>query len=48
MKVSIKNTAYYYKDEGKGDLVLLIHGNPHSADYWEELMARILRPMLRY
>ena len=48
MKVSIKNTAYYYKDEGKGDLVLLIHGNPHSADYWGELMARILRPMLQY
>lgn len=41
MKITIDKTDYYYKDEGKGEIILLIHGNPDSADYWDGLISKL-------
>ena len=42
MTVTIDNIPYYYRDEGEGEVVLLIHGNPDSADYWDGLMRHLV------
>ena len=38
MEVEIKGISYFYKTKGEGDIVLLLHGNPDSADLWDDLM----------
>lgn len=38
MTTTINNQTIFYKDIGSGDPVLLIHGNPDSADYWDDLI----------
>ena len=42
MTVTIDNIQYYYQDEGEGAVVLLIHGNPDSADYWDGLRRHLV------
>jgi len=46
MKVTIENFQYFYHDKGTGEVILLIHGNPDSGDYWEGLI-RYLSPNYR-
>lgn len=38
MTVSVNNQVCYYKDRGEGDIILLVHGNPDSADIWDDLI----------
>ncbi len=37
---------YHYVDEGQGDVLLLVHGNPTWSFYWRELI-RALSPKVR-
>ncbi len=37
MTIRIDNIDYFYKDTGSGEPIVLIHGNPDSADYWDDL-----------
>lgn len=37
MVVKIDDINYFYKELGQGETILLIHGNPDSADYWDGL-----------
>ena len=39
MQITIDDVQYYYKDEGKGPIILLIHGNPDSADLWDDAVS---------
>ena len=38
MTVKIKGLNYFYKEVGSGETVILIHGNPDSADSWDDLI----------
>ena len=52
MTIQINQLNYFYKDEGQGEPILLIHGNPDSADYWDDVVPflnkkyRCIRPDL--
>ena len=41
MYTNINHTKSYYRDEGNGEPVLLIHGNPDSADMWEDIITNL-------
>lgn len=38
MKININGINYFYKEVGSGETVVLVHGNPDSADSWDDLM----------
>ncbi|MFK7979224.1 MAG: alpha/beta fold hydrolase [Saprospiraceae bacterium] len=38
MTIRINNIDYFYKDTGKGEPIVFIHGNPDSADSWDDLI----------
>lgn len=38
MHININQLNYFYKDVGAGEPILLIHGNPDSSDYWDDLV----------
>ena len=38
MTIRIDNIDYFYKETGNGEPIVLIHGNPDSADYWDDLI----------
>lgn len=39
MVISVDGYPCFYKDVGKGEIVLFIHGNPDSANYWDDVVA---------
>ena len=39
--VSIKGHRYHYVDEGQGDIVLMLHGNPTWSFYYRHLIAAL-------
>ena len=39
--VKINNFSYFYKESGQGDSVVLLHGNPDSADLWDEVVTHL-------
>lgn len=41
MKVTINGSSCFYKDVGEGEVVLFIHGNPDSADYWDDVVSKV-------
>jgi len=44
--LTIDGHRYHYLDEGKGPVLLLVHGNPTWSFYWRE-MIKALRPRYR-
>jgi len=46
MHVPVHSVSVYVKDQGKGTPTLFLHGNPDSADLWDELI-ELLSPKLR-
>jgi len=52
MTININQLNYFYKESGQGETVLLVHGNPDSADYWDDVVPflskkyRCIRPDL--
>lgn len=41
MHTNIDSIKYYYREEGSGEPVLLIHGNPDSADMWDGVITNL-------
>lgn len=38
MTIKINQLNYFYKESGQGETLLLVHGNPDSADYWDDVV----------
>ncbi len=43
MNVTIDHHNYYYKEAGAGDIILFIHGNPDSANYWDGVVSYLYK-----
>ena len=41
MYVDVEGARIYVADEGKGQPVLFLHGNPDSADMWSGVIERL-------
>ena len=41
MIIQINETNYFYKETGQGAPVILLHGNPDSADFWDGLVSHL-------
>jgi len=41
MTIKINQTNYFYKDKGQGEIIVLIHGNPDSSDFWDDLVTHL-------
>ncbi len=39
-ELRLDGLRYHYLDEGQGDVLLLVHGNPTWSFYWRELISR--------
>jgi pimeloyl-ACP methyl ester carboxylesterase len=39
MNLKVLGVDVFYKESGAGELVLFLHGNPDSADIWDEVIA---------
>jgi len=44
--IELDGHRYHYLDEGRGDVLLMVHGNPTWSFYWRELI-RAFRPNYR-
>ncbi len=40
-EIDLDGHRYHYVDEGSGDVLLLVHGNPTWSFYWRELIGRL-------
>lgn len=45
-EINLDGHRYHYLDEGQGDVLLMVHGNPTWSFYWRELI-RALSPKYR-
>jgi pimeloyl-ACP methyl ester carboxylesterase len=41
MNVTVEGASIYVVDEGQGQPVLFLHGNPDSADMWSEVISKL-------
>ena len=41
MSIAVQGVEVFVKDSGSGEPVLLLHGNPDSADLWDDVIARL-------